>query len=179
MILLIHCGHGKEMVELSITGDETCNEESFCTSYYISRPHLDEQTGYRRCYPRWAVKGSGLCSGCRSHIVGHMEKKIFPYRRATSTVPPCPSNACLPCSIQKPFLMSNVWRYIRFKSNILHQSHDFLRWDGRVGYGARLRFLNTTSWSRMWRGFESHSHHYRLLFKSGFREFLYLSALVV
>jgi hypothetical protein len=25
------------------------------------------------------------------------------------------------------------------------------------GYGARLRYLNTISWSRKWRGFESHS----------------------
>ena len=50
------------------------------------------------------------------------------------------------------------------------------RTDGRAGYGARLRFyLNTIqwlalarcsiiSWSRKWRGFESHSVHYVLLF---------------
>ena len=39
-----------------------------------------------------------------------------------------------------------------------------IRTDGRAGYGARLRFLHLTtiSWSRKWRGFESHSVHFFL-----------------
>ena len=37
--------------------------------------------------------------------------------------------------------------------------------DGRVGYGARLRpNLSINSWSRKWRGFESHSVHVRLFY---------------
>ena len=49
-----------------------------------------------------------------------------------------------------------------------HQSAPPNRTDGRAGYGARLRlFLNPSerrcssliSWSRKWRGFESHSVH--------------------
>ena len=63
-----------------------------------------------------------------------------------------------------------------------HQSSLRDRWDGRVGYGARLRsrdqqwsHLNTISWSRKWRGFESHSHHYSSAHLSGSRELSFFS----
>ena len=37
------------------------------------------------------------------------------------------------------------------------------------GYGARLRYLNTISWSRKWRGFESHSVQFFFWFFVPFR----------
>ena len=44
---------------------------------------------------------------------------------------------------------------------------NYARWDGRVGYGARLRSTLALacssvyiSWFRKERGFESHSHHF-------------------